>query len=122
MEENSKHKIAFKGTSKKKESEVRSVHIDFKCTKEEKEKIIKKAYTLTVSEYVRRTALGKSLKIMCKSDKEMLKTISKIGVNLNQIARVLNITKDPDEFKKFKKDLDEMTAELKGIYLTIRGK
>lgn len=122
MEEKPKHKIAFKGAPKKKESERCTEHINFKCTKEEKEKIVKKAYTLTVSEYVRRAALGKSLKILSTIDREAKIELGKIGYNINQIARVLNTTKDPLEIKKFKDDIEKMTKKLGEIYFAIKDK
>jgi len=120
MEEKPKHKIAFKGKPKKNPESKRSGYIPFKCTEEEKKKIKELAKPLSVSEYVRRAALNKGLTIVSKVDKNMLSELSQIGVNINQIARVLNITKDPCEIKKFKSDLDTITIQLRDIYRKIR--
>ena len=122
MEEEYKSKNPFLGRKKKKESEKQSVHIDFKCTKEEKEKIIKKASTLSVSEYVRRAALDKSLKILSTIDRETRIELSRMGNNINQIARVLNATKDPCEIKKFQDDIENINKRLGDIYFAIIDK
>jgi hypothetical protein len=120
MEEKQKHKIAFKGKPKKNPEAKRSGYIPFKCTSEEKKKIKELAKPLSVSDYVRRAALGKGLTIVSKVDKNMLSELSQIGVNINQIARVLNTIKDPYEIKKFKSDLDTITIQLRDIYRKIR--
>tara|TARA_R100000027_G_scaffold67117_1_gene64692 strand:- start:3265 stop:3642 length:378 start_codon:yes stop_codon:yes gene_type:complete len=120
MNDNSKHKIAFRGRNKKKESEKQSQYVHFKCTVDEKKKIQALAKPLSVSEYVRKCALNKSLKIVSKTDKESLRIISKAGVNLNQMARVLNTTKDPNEIKQFREDLNQIIAELKGVHQIIK--
>jgi hypothetical protein len=108
------------GRPRKNESEKLSEGLGFKCTEKEKEKIIKLAKQRSLSEYVRDKALSNRIKIVSKTDEKMLEKFHEIGLKINQIAKILNITKDPNEIKKFKKDLEEMIAELKEIHLAIQ--
>lgn len=67
--------------------------INFKISSQDRKLLTDRAKKLglSVSEYIRKTALNK--KITVKTDVEMLMQVRKIGVNINQIARKIN--KDP---------------------------
>jgi hypothetical protein len=81
------------------EKEKRTENIKVRLTPSEKEKIdelIKKYNVKNLSEFIREVILTKKYKVKncnckCKKEyKELLYQVSKIGVNLNQIARLCN--------------------------------
>jgi len=64
---------------------------------------------LTVSEYVRRRSLGQP--VMARADRETRVLLRRIGVNLNQLARVANTSGTPAASGP----LDEVLTELRRV-------
>ncbi len=78
------------GRPKKPEEERRSLTHGLRLSPNEKEELEARADRagLSLSEYLRRKALGKPVKT--KVDGKALKELNRIGVNLNQLARAAN--------------------------------
>ena len=73
-----------------------------------------------ISEYIRKLILGKEIKE--KPDREfykIMKQLSKIGVNLNQIAHKANRTNviDKDYYNQEAKEWHELSRQIKSKYL-----
>lgn len=73
-----------------------------------------------ISDYIRKLILGKEIKE--KPDREfykIMKQLSKIGVNLNQIAHKANSTNiiDKDYYEQEAKNWNELSREIKSKYL-----
>jgi len=79
-----------RGRPKKPEEERRSLTHGLRLSPQEKEELEARADRagLSLSEYLRRRALGK--KIQTQIEGKALKEMNRIGVNLNQIARAAN--------------------------------
>lgn len=74
----------------------------------------------TISDYIRKLILEKEIKE--KPEKEfykVMKQLSKIGVNLNQIAHKANSTNniDKDYYNQEAKNWNELSREIKSKYL-----
>lgn len=78
------------GRPKKPEEERRTLTHGLRLSPKEKEELEARADRagLSLSEYLRRKALGKPVKT--KVDGKALKELNRIGVNLNQLARAAN--------------------------------
>ena len=74
--------------------EIKMARIEVRITINEQTKIKNKAdeLGLSVSAYMRKTALNQ--RIIIKTDKEMVRQIQFIGNNINQIAHRLNTNSD----------------------------
>jgi len=87
-----------------------------RCTSKEKETIALKAdqLGLSVSEYIRHVALGRSVKIQePKYGFELTQQVRKLGVNINQIARHFNSTHVmPEDFKRVLPKLEILLDKL----------
>ena len=77
--------------------------LSLRLTEEEKEKIREKAEqaSLSISDYARAVLLStknirRKQKMDCEAIKRLVYEINKIGVNLNQIARKINTSRDID--------------------------
>jgi hypothetical protein len=73
-----------------------------------------------ISDYIRKLILGKEIKE--KPDREfykIMKQLSKIGVNLNQIAHKANSTNviDKDYYNQEAKEWHELSRQIKSKYL-----
>lgn len=79
-----------RGRPKKPEEERRSLTHGLRLSPQEKEELEARADRagLSLSEYLRRRALGKKIKTQIEG--KALKELNRIGVNLNQIARAAN--------------------------------
>ena len=86
--------------------EIKMARIEVRITINEQTKIKNKANELglSVSAYMRKTALNH--RIIIKTDNEMIRQIRFIGININQIAHQLNMYSDgliiADAFKQMK--------------------
>lgn len=69
--------------------------LEFRLSDEDKKKIQENAMSadLSVSDYVRKSALKLRLSRKMDVDPELLKALNKIGSNVNQIAKHANIEK-----------------------------
>ncbi len=65
------------------------------------------------SQYVRQTLWKKEIR--CRSDKEMIAQVRKIGININQIARIINSEKKIKDIEKLKIYLEEFSNSLNEI-------
>jgi Bacterial mobilisation protein (MobC). len=93
----------FGGKEKRGEKKVKKDNkvtiLNFRCTQEEKEKIIQgaKRYQVGISEYIRMEMLKKENRFFDPEVSQKLKDmnweINKIGTNINQIARICNSKK-----------------------------
>jgi hypothetical protein len=110
----------------KKEREKRNVEVKVRLTAKEKEEIkrLAKEEGLTISKYLRTQALKKKGKIQTELEKEIEYELNKIGTNINQMARALNILqnrkgelKDRDRkiLKVINVGLKQAIQELKGV-------
>lgn len=83
------------GRPRKPEAERRSHTHGLRLSPNEKEELEDRADRagLSLSEYIRRRALGK--KIKTKVEEETIRQIRRVGVNLNQVAKWANEGKDP---------------------------
>jgi len=74
---------------------------------------------LSVSEYIRRMALNR--KITVKTDVEMLMQVRKIGVNINQIARKINMDTSRTNVDTGLRELGNYMEYLRGVLDKIQG-
>lgn len=92
-------------------SNSETAHLHIRVTVEEKEKMINSAKEagLNLSRYVRNCCLDSAI-VVIPNMKEFTRELNKIGVNLNQITRLINqgLIQSPDIF--------EAKEELKKIY------
>lgn len=99
--------------------------VQIRMTADEKSLILERAQGADISTFLRDLGLGYEPKIpeqkpkvvIHSADPELVKEVAKIGNNINQIAKHLNITKELDrnaftEILKIKADLD---AELERV-------
>jgi uncharacterized protein (DUF1778 family) len=110
----------------KKKKEKREVEVKIRLTVQEKETIKKLAEEegLTLSKYIRTQALKKKGKIQTELEKEIEYELNKIGTNINQMARALNILmnrkgeledRDRKILKAIEVRLEKASNELKGV-------
>jgi predicted DNA binding CopG/RHH family protein len=113
----------------KKKKEKREVEVKIRLTVQEKETIKKLAEEegLTLSKYIRTQALKKKGKIQTEIEKKIEYELNKIGTNINQMVRALNILlnllmkkgelKDRDRklLKAIEVRLEKASNELKGV-------
>jgi uncharacterized protein (DUF1778 family) len=111
-----------KKMKKDKKKEKRETEIKIRLTAEEKEKLreLAKEEGLTISKYVRNQALKKQVKKQTGLEREMLYELHKIGVNLNQMARTLNILRAKEKigdkvFLEVKTRIEKSLAQLEEI-------
>jgi hypothetical protein len=108
----------------KKKKEKREVEVKVRMTAKEKEELKKlaKEEGLTISQYIRKQALKKQGKRQTGLEREMLYEIHKIGVNLNQMARTLNILRAKEKIgdkvfleikARIEKSLNQLEAVIK---------
>lgn len=86
-----------------------------RLTQDEHEQLSKLAdeNDLTLSEYIRRSALKRKTKITTEFEKALYFEINRIGNNLNQIAKYVNTNKKLDKFVL--KSLVSIERELKEL-------
>lgn len=68
---------------------------------------------LDISEFVRRLALNQQFHALPTINRQALVELSKIGSNVNQLARVANVTGEvPNEITYIKRELEKITLTL----------
>lgn len=95
--------------------ETRNKIIILRLTEEEKEQAVKaaKEVGLTLSSYVRKMILGN--KIVSKTDVKTLFELNKIGVNLNQLVRHINMLPVEENIVSSLDEINTFIGELKNI-------
>jgi len=95
--------------------------VNFKISSEDREILYERAKKLglSVSEYIRRMALNR--KITVKTDVEMLMQVRKIGVNINQIARKINMDTSRTNVDTGLRELGNYMEYLRGVLDKIQG-
>lgn len=95
--------------------DIRNKIIILRLTEEEKEQAVKaaKEVGLTLSSYVRKMILGN--KIVSKTDVQTLFELNKIGVNLNQLVRYINMLPVEENIVSSLDDINTFIRELKNI-------
>lgn len=104
---------------------LKNKKVQIRMSAEEKSLILERAQGADISTFLRELGLGyepkvsiqASKNIIHSADPELVREVAKIGNNINQIAKHLNITKELDrnvftEILKIKADLD---AELERV-------
>lgn len=99
----------------------RDKKIQIRLSDDEKNQLLKNADGLELSTYLRQVGLKQkaqapkpvSKKVIHTADPELIREISKIGININQMAKHLNITQEVDrsifiELLKIRDDLNEV--------------
>ena len=84
---------------------LRDKKVQIRMSAEEKAQILKRAQGADISTFLREVALGHDPKVPKKkprvivhsADPELIRYIAKIGNNINQIAKNLNLTKELDQ-------------------------
>lgn len=106
------HQIKNRSTYMK---DIRNKIIILRLTEEEKEQAVKaaKEVGLTLSSYVRKMILGN--KIVSKTDVQTLFELNKIGVNLNQLVRHINMLPVEENIVSSLDDINTFIGELKNI-------
>ena len=112
-------------TDKKSIRNLKDKKVQIRVSADEKYLILKRAQGTDISTFLRELGLGYEPKtaeqkpkvVIHSADPELVKEVAKIGNNINQIAKHLNITKELDrnvftEILKIKADLD---AELERV-------
>jgi len=93
----------------------RNKEIKIRLTQEEYEQLLQRKTKARLAEWVRETCLGSDLSKKAKSvpkiDPDLLITLSKIGSNLNQIARYLNMDRTLSVQEKIKALLELASIE-----------
>jgi uncharacterized protein (DUF1778 family) len=113
----------------KKKKEKRNVEIKIRLTAEEKEEIkrLAKEEGLTISQYIRTQALKKKKgKIQTREMKELIYEVNKIGINLNQMARALNVLRNKkgeleDKDKKLLEAIKLRLEKVEGVLKDVFG-
>jgi len=102
--------------------EIKMARIEVRITINEQAKIKNKANELglSVSAYMRRSALNQ--RIIIKTDKEMVRQIRFIGNNINQIAHRLNINSNILNYFDVYTQMEEYKEILQLIIDNIRKK
>ena len=95
--------------------DTRNKIIILRLTEEEKEQAVKaaKEVGLTLSSYVRKMILGN--KIVPETDVQTLFELNKIGVNLNQLVRHINMLPVEENIVSSLDDINTFIGELKNI-------
>lgn len=95
--------------------DIRNKIIILRLTEEEKEQAVKaaKEVGLTLSSYVRKMILRN--KIVSKTDVQTLFELNKIGVNLNQLVRHINMLPVEENIVSSLDDINTFIRELKNI-------
>lgn len=119
-----KSKIADE--KQKKVRVARDKKIQIRLTEAEKNQILENASGLEISTFLRTLGLNqeakapepKAKRVIHSADPELLREVAKIGININQIAKHLNITERVDReifnvILKIKADLDAELERLK---------
>lgn len=112
-------------TEKKSIRNLKDKKVQIRMSADEKALILERAQGADISTFLRELGLGhdpkapeqKAKVIIHAADPELVREVAKIGNNINQIAKHLNITKELDrnvftEILKIKADLD---AELERV-------
>jgi len=103
---------------------MRTKQVNIRLTDEEYEALRENAERggLTVSEYVRKRALGRPVKaVPCRFDSEAVLHLSRIGSNLNQLARLSNIARKAGTEEEFVYGrLEELREAIDDILRAIR--
>jgi len=93
----------------------RTKRVEVQLTEEEYEQLLQRKTKVRLAEWVRETCLGSELskkaKPMPKVDPALLVALSKIGSNLNQIARYLNMDRTLSAQEKVKSLLELASIE-----------
>jgi len=93
----------------------RTKRVEVQFTKAEYEQLLQKKTKARLAEWIRETCLGSELynkaKLAPKIDPALLVALSKIGGNLNQIARHLNMDRTLSAQKKVKALLELASIE-----------
>lgn len=111
--------------AKKSIRNLKDKKVQIRMTTEQKAQIVERAQGADISTFLRELGLGhdpkapeqKAKVIIHAADPELVREVAKIGNNINQIAKHLNLTKELDrtvftEILKVKADLD---AELERV-------
>lgn len=119
-----KSKIADE--KQKKVRVARDKKIQIRLTEAEKNRILENANGLEISTFLRTLGLNqeakapeaKAKRVIHSADPELIREVAKIGININQIAKHLNITERVDReifnvILKIKADLDAELERLK---------
>jgi uncharacterized protein (DUF1778 family) len=109
------------GRPKKKPGEGRTAQIHVLLTEAERERIRTWASetNLTVSDFMRRRALGRP--ILPRVDGEARRQLRRIGVNLNQLARVANMAGQLAHEDELRATVEEIRAVLRALELPPPG-
>lgn len=92
--------------------------ITIRLTEDEYEKIKRKAekINVSVSEYVRNFLSKKEVKIVDKTSlRELIYQLQRIGVNINQMVKKVNLNHSDIELKKEIEELEEIYKKLKEL-------
>lgn len=93
----------------------RTKRVEIQFTKEEYKQLLQKKTKTRLAEWIRETCLGnepsKKAKLVPKVDPALLVVLSKIGSNLNQIARHLNMDRTLSVQEKIKALLELTSIE-----------
>lgn len=112
--------------SDKKSKVIRDKKIQIRLTEDEKNQILENASGLEISTFLRTLGLNqeakapepKAKRVIHSADPELVREVARIGININQIAKHLNITERVDReifnvILKIKADLDAELERLK---------
>lgn len=106
----------------------RSIMLYLRVTKAEKQKleVMCEESGLTLSQWIRSRAIDVKpiIRKALPGEETMIKMlwhISKVGTNLNMVARQLNRKQDSPEFDMPLTEINTLSAELKSIAATIRN-
>lgn len=106
-------------------SKKRDKKIQIRLTEHEKNQLLENANGLELSTYLRQVGLSQKAqapnpvakRVVHTVDPELIREVSKIGININQMAKYLNIKKELDrtvfiELLKIKDDLNEVLEKV----------
>jgi hypothetical protein len=122
-----KGKGKMKKEKRKREKEKRETEIKIRLTSKEREEIreLAREEGLNVSEYIRKRALQRQAEEQAKleMERQLIYQLNKIGVNLNQIARGINILRkkgvlddrDKKNLEVIKGIVEKVSKELEGV-------
>lgn len=112
--------------SDKKSKVIRDKKIQIRLTQDEKNQILENANGLEISTFLRTLGLNqeakapepKSKRVIHSADPELVREVARIGININQITKHLNITEKVDReifnaILTIKSDLDAELERLK---------
>lgn len=111
--------------SDKKSKVIRDKKIQIRLTEDEKKQIIENANGLEISTFLRTLGLNqeakapeqKAKRVIHSADPELVREVARIGININQITKHLNITEKVDReiFNAILTIKAELDAELEKL-------